>query len=86
MLDVLLCYYIVANMRHAGYVVVAGDFLRWIKGRYHVIRATAARRWNKTATAANGTQMRGPAPPILWTQEDWMQGLARLDTYVSSMG
>ncbi len=84
MLDPLLCCYIIATMKHAGYFIDAGSFVRWLKahgraigamGAVSALRAAAMPKWTTTATPARGTwsPATGRAPVILRTPEELAQ-------------
>jgi hypothetical protein len=80
MLDALLCYtIIISTMKHSGYFVVAADVLRRAKAQCRAILAAAMRTWR------SGTLAACRAPIMGRQQEDWMQRLGRLETYVASI-
>ncbi len=80
MFDALLCYtVIISTMRHSGHFVVVADAVRQAKARCRAIHAAATRTWR------TGTLAAGRAPIMGRTQEDWMQRLGRLETYVASI-
>jgi hypothetical protein len=81
---------VMADIRH-GYFLIVADFLRTIAAQFRALWATAPRALAHGILAhgilAHGTlaQTSGRAPIVCWTQEEWTQGLARLETYVASM-
>ncbi len=75
MQDALLCYYIVANMLHAGYFAGAVNLLR---------RAGAVCR--SFAGAAPPPERSLTQAPVLFREmEEWAQRLTRMESYVTSM-
>jgi len=80
MLDALLCYtIIISTMKHSGYFGVAADAGRRAKAQCRAIHAAAIRTWR------SGTLPASRAPIVGRQQEDWMQRLGRLETYVASI-
>ncbi len=80
MFDALLCYtIIISTMKHSGYFLVVADAVRQAKARCRAIHAAAIRTWR------TGTLSAGRAPNMERQQEDWMQRLGRLETYVASV-
>ena len=83
MFDALLYCQIIcqlmADIRH-GYFLIVADFIRTITAQLRAL-------WVMARSAAGGAlaQTPGRAPIVCWTQEEWTQGLARLETYVASM-
>jgi hypothetical protein len=70
---------LMADIRH-GYFLIVADFIRTITAQLRAL-------WVMARSAAGGAlaQTPGHAPIVCWTQEEWTQGLARLETYVASM-
>jgi hypothetical protein len=80
MFDALLRYTIIISaMKHSGYFLVAADAVRQAKARCRAIHAAAIRTWR------TGTLSASCAPIMGRQQEDWMQRLGRLETYVASI-
>ena len=70
---------VMADIRH-GYFLIVADFIRTITAHLRALWVMA-----RSATGGTLAQTRGPAPIVCWSQEEWTQGLARLETYVASM-
>jgi hypothetical protein len=80
MFDALLCYtIIISTMKHAGYFLVAADAVRRATAQCRAIHAAAMRTWRSGALSACR------APILGRQQDDWMQRLGRLETYVASI-
>jgi hypothetical protein len=84
MLDPLLCCYIIATMKHAGYFIDVGSLVRWVKahgraicamGAVGALRAAATPKRTTTATPARGTWSppTGRAPVVPRTPEELAQ-------------
>jgi len=87
MLDPLLCCYIIATMKHAGYFIDVGGFVRWVKahgraicamgavGAMSALRAAATPKRKTTATPARGawSPTTGRAAVVLRTPEELAQ-------------
>jgi hypothetical protein len=76
MQDALLCYYIVANMLHAGYLGVAGKLLQNVRMRCRALLAGV-----QPAKARSVAE----APDLFREMDEWVARLTRMETYVTSM-
>jgi len=76
MQDALLCYYIVANMLHAGYFADAMNLLR---------RAGALGRSFFSGSGAPPERPLAQAPALFREMEEWAHRLTRMESYVASM-
>jgi hypothetical protein len=80
MFDALLYCHVMTDIRH-GYFLIVADFVRTIAAQFRALWA-ASLRVMAHGTLAQTTRR----PPIACRpQEAWLQSLARLETYVSSM-
>lgn len=75
MQDALLCYYIAANLLHAGYFADAVKLLRQMMARCRACFG-AARTPARSAIRA---------PAMFREIEDWAARLTRMESYVESM-
>lgn len=75
MQDVLLCYYIVANMLHTGYFADAVKLVRQASARCRAFLGS-------TRTPARSSAQ---APAMFRDLEEWAQRLTRMESYVESM-
>jgi|HubBroStandDraft_5_1064220.scaffolds.fasta_scaffold64212_3 hypothetical protein len=78
MQDALLCYYIVANMLHAGY---HGDAVKLLLRTLMLCRALFA---GTGSTKAPPRSLAG-APVLFREMDEWVQRLTRMESYVESM-
>jgi hypothetical protein len=83
MFDALLCYYIVLNIKHAGYFVAVADLALRAKTQWRAARRAIAM---PATTVEIPPQTAGRSPMGLPIQEDWIRRLLRLESYVNSMG
>jgi hypothetical protein len=74
MLELLLYCHMFANMRFAGHIAAAADFIGAAKMRCDRLLAPAMRGSREPGSAF-----------IDWTEAELMRSLDRLDAYVSSM-
>jgi hypothetical protein len=71
---------VMADIRH-GYFLIVADFVRTIAAQFRALWA-ASQRAMARGTLAQTTRR----PPVACQpREAWLQSLARLETYVSSM-
>ena len=82
MQDALLCYYIVANMLHAGYHGDAVNLLRRVLMR---CRALFASTGSTKAPARSQARSHAEAPAVFRDMDEWVQRLTRMESYVTSM-
>ncbi len=78
MQDALLCYYIVANMLHAGYLGDAAKLLRQVQARFRALFAGPGPAEVPACSLAG-------APTLLREMDEWVQRLTRMESYVTSM-
>jgi hypothetical protein len=78
MQDALLCYYIVANMLHAGY---HGDAVKLVRRALMQCRTLFA---GTGSTKAPAHSLAG-APVLFREMDEWVQRLTRMESYVTSM-
>ena len=78
MQDALLCYYIVANMLHAGY---CGDAVKLLRRALIQCRALFAGTGSTIALSRSRTT----APALFGEMDEWVQRLTRMESYVTSM-
>ncbi len=78
MQDALLCYYIVANMLHAGYL---GDARKLLRQARTQCRALFAGVGSSKAQARSIAE----APDLFREMDEWVQRLTRMESYVTSM-
>jgi hypothetical protein len=89
MFDALLCCQIMcqvmADIKH-GYFLLVADFVRTITAQFRALWAASLRAMAQRAMA-QGTlaQRTRHTPDVCQPREVWLQNLARLETYVSSM-
>ncbi len=78
MQDALLCYYIVANLLHAGYLADVMKLLRRVCAfcRSAFANAGSARTTMRPTTGA---------PVLLRDLDEWVARLTRMESYVESM-
>ena len=76
--DALLCYYIVANMLHAGY---HGDAVNLLRRALMRCRAMFAGTGSTKAPARSFAE----APAVFRDMDEWVQRLTRMESYVTSM-
>jgi hypothetical protein len=79
--DALLIYFLIANMRHAGYFRVVANFIRWAKAQYAALLPVIAP--NRKAFVPEKFRLESPID--LAMQFDLTQCLGRLENYVASM-
>jgi hypothetical protein len=77
MQDALLCYYIVANMLHAGYLRVALRLLRQMRMQCRALFAGAR--------PAKAPARSIEAPALFREMDEWVARLTRMESYVTSM-
>jgi hypothetical protein len=80
----IMCH-VMADIRH-GYFLIVADFVRTIAAQFRALWAAFLRTMAQRAMA-HGTlaQSTRHTPVACQPREAWMQSLARLETYVSSM-
>jgi hypothetical protein len=78
MQDALLCYYIVANMLHAGYLGVAGKLLQQVRLRCRALLAGVGLAQAPARSIAE-------VPVLLREMDEWVARLTRMESYVTSM-
>ena len=78
MQDALLCYYIVANMLHAGYFA---DAVKLVRQACALCRGLFAGAGPAQAPARSATG----APVLFGEMEAWVERLTRMESYVASM-
>jgi hypothetical protein len=78
MQDALLCYYIVANMLHAG---DHGDAVKLLRQALMQCRALFAGAGSTKAPARSLAE----APALFREMDEWVQRLTRMESYVTSM-
>jgi hypothetical protein len=77
--------HVMADIRH-GYFLIVADFVRTIAAQFRALWGASLRAMARRAMA-HGTlaQSTRRTPVSCQPREAWMQSLARLETYVSSM-
>jgi hypothetical protein len=83
MLDALLIYYCIINMRHAGYLRVVAEFMQGVKVRYTLARSLLPRAARQDAPQRLMSSADGAIDLALQTALTEL--LRRLETYVASM-
>jgi hypothetical protein len=78
MQDVVLCYYFVANMLHAGYFGDVVKLLRQARMRCRALFPGAGSIKARPRSIAE-------APILLREMDEWVQRLTRMESYVTSM-
>jgi hypothetical protein len=76
MQDALLCYYIVANMLHAGYLGVAAKLLQQVRMRCRALLVRPAKAPARSIAEA---------PALFREMDEWVARLTRMESYVESM-
>jgi hypothetical protein len=84
MLDALVIYYLVTNMRHAGYCRVVADFVRLAKARYLSIPSAIMRNRRNAVVIARRSAAMADTAINSALQMEFMQMLTRLESYVTS--
>jgi hypothetical protein len=82
MQDALLCYYIVANMLHAGY---HGDAVKLLQRALMQCRALFAGTGSTKAPARSQARSLAVVPVLFGEMDEWVQRLTRMESYVTSM-
>jgi hypothetical protein len=79
--DALLIYFLIANMRHAGYFRGVANFVRWAKAQYASVMPVIVP--NRRASVHEKFRLESPID--LAVPFDLVQCLGRLENYVASM-
>jgi hypothetical protein len=79
--DALLIYWMIANMRHAGYFRSATHVLQSAKAKWALLFSMVRDSFCGSAC----TRIRSGTEMNLALGRDWVQALTRLESYIASM-